>query len=171
MSYLLNVMQQVFDKIKEKKDGASLVGGDMDGDALVYSDFDLGISFQPYQQLHELSEKGQVWVIGLASDDTPSLSRSSISTRDLPVQVGIQRKVVRNDALLTIGGEVLTLEDQIRHICRKELVSITVDGVAHQWQRTEALRDESGTPYAYNVLREASCFETFFTAFYRRVLS
>lgn len=123
-----------------------------------YNNFDLDWTYVPISTLEELSPNGKVWVVGLDSDEAPPSTRGAkASKKEVPIQLAIQRSVGLTDK--TTINTMITLVDQLRETVR------LIDPGIYQWLRTEAMKDEEGTPFSFMGLREG-IFEAYFTAYF-----
>src|SRR5690606_7929011 len=147
----------VFDAIeKRKSDGGFVV-----------NDFDLEQTHLPHQQLEDIPDAGKVWVIRLAADDS-ILTRSQSFQREIPIQIGLQKVLCESPREATEEiDRYEELEDELR-----DCVQLSVKDHKHfAWTRTQALKDENGTPFNFVGLRQANTFEAFFTAYFKVVLT
>lgn len=133
------------------------------------SGFDIGESYLPHLSIEAATENGKVWLLGLASDQNV-LSRPPANAAEefIPITVAYQKLLPGNpdsDDVTTLIDNLLLFVQQLQDTCR----NLDVRGLA--WQRNEALRDPSGTPYSYTGLRDANVFESYFTAFYKSLIS
>lgn len=126
-------------------------------ESLSIFDFTLEQTHYPHADLKALPDAGIVTVICLAIDED-KITRGNAYQAEVPVQVAVQKKVDPTD---TAGiDEYLGLVGELRDVAR------TLDHDTFAWQRTDALKDQNGTPFHFVGLREASTLEAFFTAYY-----
>lgn len=155
---LVEAVNEVYLRIDLKK---TLAG-------FVFNDFTLEKTWLPTQRLEKMKTDhpgGKVYVIGLAADDGLNKSRTNMSLREIPVQIGFQKQIddiADFDAL----AQLVEFEEQLRDVCRKD-----VNHDALSWSRNESLKDENGVPFSFVGLREGGFFEVYFTAFYNYVLT
>lgn len=132
----------------------------------IQSDFELEQTYYPWQKLSDIPQAGKVWVISLAADDTIQ-TRGYAFKREYPVQIGLQKVLDGDPRKLTQEIDTYRqLEEQLRDTLREAVKEHRQFG----WMRTEALKDENGTPFHFTGLREQNTFEAFFTAYYTAVL-
>lgn len=137
------------------------IAADKTAENFVYNDFDGPTeTYLPVSKLEELNEKGKVWVIALAKDDT-IITRGRSFQSEIPIQIALQR-LVRDTDVATLD-ELMELAEQLR-ISVKDAIP---DSSPFAWLRNEALRDANGTPYHFTGLRERSTFESYFTAIFQ----
>jgi hypothetical protein len=151
MSLISNIWDEVFQAIQEDKD---------DG---LYSleEFHLSQSLDR-QSLETLVKIPRVVVIGLAYDEE-RLTRREAFQGEFPIQVAFQ--YANQKTTPEIERTLLRFIDELRKTCR------TFDsafGYAHL--RTESFKDENELPYSFSGLREGGVFETYFTAYYKKVI-
>lgn len=131
------------------------------------NDFEVEETYLPHQKLTEIPAAGKVWVIGLSGDDT-LLTRGDSFTREIPIQIGLQKLLQGDPRELTRQiDRYRELEDQLRDTCRL----CTKEHEHFDWRRNEALKDENGTPFSFMGLRDQNTLEAYFTAFYQVVLT
>ncbi len=154
-SSLIALRQGVYNAILAKKVGANFL----------YNDFELDWSYLPITSLKDFPATGKVWVIGMASDDTPNKSRTNICLKEIPIQIAVQRQMVVSDKVLL--DTMITLEEQLRDTVRQAFKG---DEPTFQWLRSEAMKDPNGTPFAFQQLRDSGFFEAYFTAYFQQTL-
>lgn len=157
MSILIDIRDEIHTRIALKR---TL-------EEFTFNDFTLVKTWYPFQKLELMGDHpgGKVYIIGLAGDDAPNQSRSNVALREVPVQIGYQKPISNLQDTDSIDDLILFVE-QLRDVCRKD---VDLDG--YSWSRNESLKDENGIPYSFVGMREASLFESYFTAFYQTVLA
>lgn len=126
--------------------------------------FTLVKAWKPWQLLEDFSTDhpgGKVYIIGMAGDDAPNLSRGNLTVHEPGVMVGYQRPIADPNSVNELDPYVSFMEE-LRDCCRKD---VTLAG--YSWVRNESLKDAEGVPYSFVMLREALIFEAYFTAYYR----
>jgi len=111
---------------------------------------------------------GKIYIVGMSSDDEQNQSRSNLCKKVFPVMVGIQKVVDGNPestATKTEIDQLVELEEQVRESVRN------ADPDNFSWSRSEALKDEDGTPFSFMGMREANVFEAYFTAYFNAVVT
>lgn len=168
-SALIDISNAVLQAIEDKRDNAtpwpskSQFAG---SPGFVKSGWTSARSWMPYTHLEDFPVGGQVWVIGLGSDDENTQSRGNVCRRILPVQVALQVQISdpKDNALIDPWIE---LHDQLREVCRLE---VDPGQDRFSWQTNEALKDSNETPFSFVGLREGAFFEAYFTANYIQVI-
>lgn len=158
---MASLLQQARDELYQR------IVAKRDAGGYVISGFSVEKTYLPYQRLEDFSSQhpqGKVYVIGLATEQPQRLGRTPSAQVDVPVMVGYQRLAEPQDTagLDTLAEFVEQLQDTAR-------LDFDLEGFA--WLRTESLKDENNTPFAFVGLREAGLFEAYFTAYYRTLKS
>lgn len=141
-------------------------------DAFYYAnDFVLKKTWRPWVQLEDLFDPtkfphGQVYVIGGRSSDFQRLSRSGMTQRDYPIQIGFQHAIQDIDNTAEIDAYVGFVEE-LEETCRLE-VDIVWSNIA--FTRLEVMRDPNGIPLAFVQIREVNVFEAYFSAIFTEAL-
>lgn len=127
-----------------------------------HTDFSVARSWLPLTELTQLAAgEGEVFVVGQSGDETPIQSRTGMSVKIVPIQVGLRRAVEGKDDPLISSW--VDLEEDIRDSCRKAVLS-----TGYTWQRNVALKDpDNEMPFSYIALRSMNIFESYFTAYYQ----
>ena len=117
----------------------------------------------PLGGLVDLTVPGRVWVVSLVGDQNQPQTRNYSCIETIPIQVCYHCKIadLKSDTFFDLRIELC---EQLKNVVRKAAPSWAT------WVRTEAERDENGTPYAYRVLREDSVFMCVFTAYFETYL-
>lgn len=120
-------------------------------------------SYMPRAAIKSFPAEGKVYIVGLNGDDSPNRSRTNLSLREVPIQVGLQKMADYSD--MASMNDLVQVVEELRDTCRK----LQLD--EFQWMRNEALRDDNGTPYSFVALREHTLFEAYFTAYYSKPIT
>lgn len=134
---------------------------DRDADNFSDNSFEIAESYLPSYELADFPDNGIVTLVALTKDETIA-TRAKTSRSEIPIQVAYQKKVedVTNvSALDRLVNLVEELREAVRLSCE--------ENPNYAWLRTEALRDENGTPHTFTSLREGSFFEAYFTAYFQ----
>jgi hypothetical protein len=152
--------------LKTLRDGIETLFNDKKAlNQFVYNDFEVEGTFLPLESLQNYAEKGKVWIIGLDSDDGPNLSRSNLTTREVPLQIALQRQAKPNDKDLL--DTMVELNEQLRSAI---INYYNGDNTEFSWMRNVSMKDPTGTPYAYALLKDKGYFHAYFTSFFQYVL-
>ena len=149
-SNLATIRRAIYDEVAARKAAQQFVD----------NTFDLAETWMPFQQLKDIPAGGKVWIIGLAGGDQNRESRGSLYTELFAVGVGYQVKVTDPTSVAELDPHVEFME-QLKKACRE------IDPTYYTWTHTEALKDENDVPYAFVGLRQATVFESYFTAYYQ----
>lgn len=119
----------------------------------------------PQEELVDLTANGRVWVVALVGDQETPQTRNYSCIETIPIQVCYQCKIanLQDDAFI---DKRIELSEQLKKVVRKTAASPNV----YTWMRTEALKDENGTPFGFIVMRESSVFMCVFTAYFATFL-
>jgi len=128
----------------------------------ILNDFDAESDWLPASEKVDIPDGGKVWVVTLGADDLGPITRTNISSKEIPIQVAYQRAVDPTDKSLL--DKLQELVEQLGDTCRKLDTNF-------KWLRNEYLKDEGGTPFSYGGLREGNYFEAFFSAFYQTTIN
>jgi hypothetical protein len=117
----------------------------------------------PELPLEDLTTSGRVWVIALVGDQNPPMDRNFGCTESLPIQVCYQCKITN---LLDADFIDIRIEltEQLKKVVRKAEPNWC------NWMRTEAIKDDNGTPHNFVIMREDSVFMCVFTAYFEMFL-
>ena len=129
------------------------------GETLLKTDFEIEQSFLPRSRLQDLVPEGKLWIVCLDSDEN-RITRGRAYRKEVPIQLGYQQLVEDTDK--TTITLLINLVDQLRRVCKNAFAGDS----SILWVRTEALKDETGTPYNFVGLRESTTFESYFTVYY-----
>ncbi len=155
------ILVQLRTAIKSAIDAAKAANAYVDGSA-AFNSFAVGESWLPLSQLEDFPTTGKVWLIGKASDIGPNLGRQNRPTQmSVPIQLAIHWKVNPADSgFNTLVDNLVLLDEQLRDTLR------TFNPNLWQWQRSEGMKDENGTPFNFTGLREGGFFESYSHNFY-----
>lgn len=118
----------------------------------------------PTSNFESLTDTGRVWVVALIGDQDVPQTRDYSCLEHIPIQVCYLCRLPSlsdNDAL----DARIELCEQLRKVVRK------TDVTWCSWMKTEAERDENGTPYPYRLMREDMVFMCVFTAYFDTFLT
>jgi hypothetical protein len=130
------------------------------------NDLEIVATWLPYENLEEHLVKypdGVLYLIAEPFDDAPRITRNTGAMRSTPIKFVYQRTNIDR-------SDVAALDQLVQFIGRLYDCVRSLDPQPFSWQRTEAMRDESGAPYSYTMLRETATFESYSTAHYQVVL-
>lgn len=158
MNYLANLIDEIATRIALKKSLSQFT----------INSFEVRKTWRPYERLDNFQniEGGViVYIVGLASNDQTTESRSNASLKTIPIQIGLQKNLDDSTDYDEVKG-LVNFDEQLRDMCRLE---VSLDG--YSWLRNDSLaEDDSGTPFAFVGLREVGMFEAYFTTFFNFVL-
>ena len=139
-----------------------------------YNGFAAAASYIPFQKIEDPNTKaGKVWVIAAYTTEydrktrnDPSGNTPPLVKRDLAVQVAYQQSDINPSDIPTLDALLLTQEQLRDAVKNYNYTQPVTPSFAPLWVRNEVLKDESGVPFHYYMLREATVFENYFTAFF-----
>lgn len=117
----------------------------------------------PLEDLKNITSAGRVWVVALVGDQDFPATRNHTCKESIPIQVCYECKIadLKDADFLDLRIELC---EQLKKVVRKSAPSWCT------WLRTEAEKDENGTPFAYRIMREDSVFMCIFTAYFETFL-
>lgn len=140
--------------------------------AFAYNKFTAAASYLPFQKIEDPdTQAGKLWVIGSNIDDKdrktrfdPSGNTPPLVTRDIHIQIAYQQSNVSPDDTATLDN-LCFLQEQIRDVVKNyNYIRAATPSFQPLWCRNETLKDDNGQVFHYYMLREATVFETYFTA-------
>lgn len=117
----------------------------------------------PDVRVEDLNSAGRVWAVALVGDQNPPMNRNHACMESIPIQICYQC-VVDNLLDADFIDDRIELCEQLKNIVRKSAPNWCT------WTKTEALKDDNGTPHSYVVLRESQVFMCVFTAYFETYL-
>lgn len=153
MPILTDIRDQVYTRINTDKTASNYT----------FNNFTLKKAWIPTAKLRDMDTDhpgGIVYVIGLASDDDTIKSRNNLTTKEVPVHVGYQKRIPDINDVSAIDTLVSFVEE-LQETCRKD---VELDG--YSWNRNEVLKDENEIPFSFVGMRDVGFFEAYFTAYY-----
>jgi hypothetical protein len=117
----------------------------------------------PEIKAEDLSPEGRVWVIALVGDQSPAMSRNYGCIESIPIQVCYQCRFsnLKDADFFDVRIELC---EQLKKTLRVSSPNWCT------WMRTEATKDDNGTPHDYVIMREDSIFMCVFTGYYETYL-
>lgn len=136
-----------------------------DKSGYVITDLEISTTYYPQTRLEAAAIKPQISIIALTFD-LQRVTRGITSTElQIPIQVGITRKVNPTDtSLCDILAELL---EQIQTSAAQAVTDTLISGNRYSWLGNEALRDARGSVVDYQRLQVENCWQSIFTANYQ----
>jgi hypothetical protein len=124
--------------------------------------FEVEESYLPFEELVKLNKDnpgGKLYICQSPTDET-IMSRAAAARTECGILFAFQVGKVRESDTVRIDN-LVTLINELKYTARKfEQES------AYSWNRTEAMKDEQGTPLAYIMLKQAKIFQSYFMSYY-----
>jgi hypothetical protein len=124
--------------------------------------FTIEETYLPFTELIKLSKdhpNGKLYISTLPNDEE-NRSRAHLAQTETGILVGFLKSQVHIKETAEID-ELVTFIEQLKFTCRHMEVS-----GAYCWSRTEAMKDENGTPYGYADLTQSNLFHSYFVVYY-----